>query len=155
MPSRDDIHAEFVERFHIGDPLTPATDDEIDRIGIELETAIPAAYRRFMTQYGPVYTPDILDAIVDHQLDYPDVQDLFTPDEAISGTKAYWSAGMPFDVIGVASDCMGNMIGFRRQTGTLDDAAVIFFDHDLVKVSEIADSFDAFLQWYLDNIDGS
>ena len=27
-----------------------------------------------------------------------------TPAEAIEGTKGYWSAGMPEDVIGVASD---------------------------------------------------
>jgi hypothetical protein len=125
MASRNHIHAEFVARFHIGDPPSPATDREIDRIGTELNTAIPAVYRRFMTQYGPV-----------------------------SATKAYWSAGMPSDVIGVASDCMGNLFGFRRQTGTIDDAPVVFFDHDFVEVSEMADSFDEFLQWYLDNIDG-
>jgi hypothetical protein len=154
MPARDDIHAEFVARFHLGDRPSPATDEQIDGIGTELATTIPSAYRRFMTRHGSVYTPGILDAVVDRQLDHPDVQNILTPDEAIEGTKAYWSAGMPSDVIGVASDCMGNMIGFRRQTGAVDDAPVVFFDHDFVEVSDLADSFDAFLQWYLDNIDG-
>jgi len=154
MASRNHIHAEFVARFHIGDPPSPATDQQIDRIGTELNTTVPEVYRHFMTQYGPVYTPDILDAIDDRQLDHPDVQNFLSPDEAVSATKAYWSAGMPSDVIGVASDCMGNLFGFRRQTGTIDDAPVVFFDHDFVEVSEMADSFDEFLQWYLDNIDG-
>jgi len=61
---------------------------------------------------------------------------------------------MPDDIIGVASDCMGNMIGFRRQAETSDDAPVVFFDHDFVEVSELARSFDEFLSWYLDHLKG-
>ena len=59
---------------------------------------------------------------------------------------------MPDDIIGVASDCMGNMIGFRRQAETSDDAPVVFFD--FVEVSELARSFDEFLSWYLDHLKG-
>lgn len=61
---------------------------------------------------------------------------------------------MPDDIIGVASDCMGNIIGFRRQTEPSEDAPVVFFDHDFVEVYELAPSFDEFLTWYLDHLKG-
>jgi hypothetical protein len=67
----------------------------------------------------------------------------------------YRSAGMPQDVIGVASDCMGNMIGFRRNGERCDDAPILFFDHDIVEVSEMAPSFDGFLDWYVVHLNGS
>jgi len=105
-----------------------------------------------MTQHGPVYTPDTLHVIADGNIVHPDIQYILDPAESIEGTKGYWSAGMPEDVIGVASDCMGNMIGFRRQSSVSDDAPVEFFDHDFGVVYEIAASFDEFLAWYLDNL---
>ena len=118
----------------------------------ELRTKLPLAYREFMRRHGEAYTPDILDEIVDKNLEHPDVQNFDGPHETTKGTQAYWSGGMPDDFIGVASDCMGNMFGFARRTETLDDAPVLFFDHEFVDVAEVAPSFDALLSWYLDNL---
>jgi hypothetical protein len=87
-------------------------------------------------------------------MDHPDIQEFLKPKEAIQNTKLYWSAGMPENVIGIASDCMGNMIGFHRQATPSDDAPVVFFDHDFVKVRQLASSFDEFLSWYLDHLKG-
>lgn len=155
MPDRDELQALFVARFHVGDQPVASTDQQVDSFGEELGTATPEAYRRFITRFGAVYTPHLLDAIVDAGLDHPDVQNFLSVEEAVAGTKAYWAAGMPEDVVGVASDCMGNLLGFRRQTSKSDDAPVVFFDHDFVEVAAVADSFDAFLLWYVENINTS
>src|SRR5579859_8071455 len=117
MKSRKEIHDSFVGRFHFGDRMAPWTNQQLNEIEAELDTKLPAAYREFMTRHGVIYTPQILEQIVDANLDHPDVQDFFKPHEVIDDTRAYWSGGMPEDVIGIASDCMGNMIGFRRQPG--------------------------------------
>jgi hypothetical protein len=152
--SRSRIHDQFVARFHVGDPPRPLTEQQLDGIETELNTKRPIAFREFMVRHGPVHTPTILDALTDQRILYPDVQEFLTSDEAIDGTKGYWSAGMPANIIGIASDCMGNMIGFYRQTDVLDDAPVVFFDHDFLDVSEITDSFDEFLEWYLKHLNG-
>lgn len=152
MRTRADIHRDFVERFHVGERRGPVSAGQLDEIEAELNTKLPVAYREFMTCHGPVYTPDTLHEIVEGNIDHPDFQHLDDPTDAIAGTKAYWSAGMPDDVIGVGGDCMGNMIGFRRQSVSSEDSPVVFFDHDFVEVSEVGPSFDEFLNWYLDNL---
>ena len=154
MRTRATIHRDFVERFHVGERHGPVSDSQLDAIEAKLNTKLPVAYREFMTGYGPVYTPDTLHEIVEGNIEHPDIQNILDPVEAIEGTKAYWSGGMPEDVIGVGSDCMGNMIGFRRQASVANDAPVVFFDHDFVDVNEIASSFDEFLSWYLEHLKG-
>jgi hypothetical protein len=154
MRTRVDIQDAFVARFHIGGERTPVTDEQLDGVEAALKTKLPAAYRQFMIRQGVVHSQGILGEIVDNELAHPDIQDFLEPQEAIGNTKSYWSAGMPEDVIGIASDCMGNMIGFHRQDSPSDDASVLFFDHDFVEVNEIAPSFDEFLAWYLDHLKG-
>ena len=157
MRNRSTIQQQFVARFHSssGGPPRPQTDAELDFVEAALDTKLPVAYREFMTRFGTVHTPCVLDEISESGLDHPDVQDFLVTNEVVENTKGYWSAGMPDDVIGFASDCMGNMIGFRRSRERRDDASVVFFDHDYVEVSEIASSFDEFLDWYLANLNGS
>jgi hypothetical protein len=150
MESRTTIHERFVDRFHFGKPAPPMTDAELDGIEVGLNTKLPKTFRAFMRRFGPLYTPSVLDDITNADLDQPDIQEFLSAKKAIEATKGYWSAGMPDNVIGVASDCMGNMIGFLRSAKRADDAPVVFFDHDFVKVSEIAPSFDSFLKRYLD-----
>jgi hypothetical protein len=154
MRPRAAIHDDFVARFHFGEGKRTASDLKLDEMETALGTRLPAAYRTFMKRHGVVYTPDILKEIVEKNLDHPDVQDILEPREAIVNTRAYWSGGMPDNVIGIASDCMGNMIGFHRQAVSSDDAPVVFFDHDFVEVYEVAPSFDEFLVWYLDHLRG-
>ncbi len=154
---RTQIHEQFAKRFHSSISGAPKllTNAEVDYIETSLDTKLPTAYRHFVTRTGQVHTRRILDELSERGLDYPDIQDFLTSDEAVKNTKGYWAAGMPHYVIGFASDCMGNMIGFRRSSTQLDDAPVLFFDHDYVTVSEIAATFDAFLSWYLSHLRGS
>ena len=153
--SRRDIHARFVARFRTDDAALPVTAQHLDAIETKLRTQLSLSYRSFMTTYGRIHTPQIVKEISDRELDHPDVQDFLGPQEAIDGTTGYWSAGMPEDIIGIASDCMGNMFGFARALHRLDDAPVFFFDHDFVTVHDVAPSFDALLSWYLDNLNHS
>ncbi|MBN2384553.1 SMI1/KNR4 family protein [bacterium] len=129
-------------------------EKELDKIDEVLNTRLPAAYRQFMMRHGVVFTPSILDEIADDQMDHPDLQEFLKPMDVIEGTKMYWSAGMPTDVIGFASDCMGNMFGFLRNSVPSDDSPVVFFDHDFVEVDELSPSFNEFLSWYLDHLKG-
>jgi hypothetical protein len=87
-------------------------------------------------------------------MNHVDIQEFLKPKEAIEHTKANWSGEMPADIIGFASDCMGNMIGFRRQSTPSNDSPVVFFDHEYVEVSEVSPSFDEFLTWYMDHLKG-
>jgi hypothetical protein len=152
MDQRAELQNRFVTRFHFGSPPIPAAEQLLDMIEIELNTKLPSAYREFMMRHGAIHTPLILESLAAQSIDYLDVQDFLAPQEAIDNTKAYWSGGMPEDVIGIASDCMGNMFGFRRQSESSDDEPVVFFDHDYVEVRELAVSFDEFLLWYLDHL---
>lgn len=152
MRTRTDIQDEFVSRFHAGKRPARVTAQQLDKINEALSTRVPEAYRQFVMRHGAVYTPSILDEIADGKLGKPDIQEFLKPKQVIEHTKMYWSGGMPTEVIGFASDCMGNMMGFRRQSAPSDDSPVVFFDHDYVEVSEIFPSFDEFLAWYLDNL---
>jgi cell wall assembly regulator SMI1 len=155
MRSRATIHDDFVARFHFGERPLPVTVQQLDAVEAELDSTLPSAFREFMTRHGAVYTPSILDEISDNNIEHPDIQNILDPDKAVEGTKAYWSAGMPTDVIGVASDCMGNIIGFRRRAGFVEDAPVVFFDHDFDEVTELAPTFDEFLNWYVEHLKSS
>lgn len=154
MRTRTDIHDGFVSRFHAGKRPARIAARQLDKIDEALNTRLPEAYRQFMMRHGAVYTPSILDAVTDAKLGMPDIQEFLKPKQVIENTKMCWSGEMPNDVIGFASDCMGNMIGFRRQSASSDDAPVVFFDHEYVEVSELSPSFDVFLAWYLDNLKG-
>jgi SMI1 / KNR4 family (SUKH-1) len=151
MEPRPIIHERFVQHFAAKKlSQSPALSDaELDSIEVALNTKLPFAFWQFMTRFGPIYTPKILGLITSRGLDHPDIQEFLSVEKAVAGTKGYWSAGMPTDVIGVASDCMGNMIGFRRSDQRSDDLPVVFFDHDYVTVSELAPSFDECLSWYV------
>ena len=109
----------------------------------------PESYRAFMKSHGGAYTPDLLNLIVERQLDYPDLQNIEPLKEVIEGTEAYWSGGMPENLVSFGSDCMGNALCFERTTSTRDDTPVQFFDHEFVKAYEIAASFDALLERFL------
>jgi hypothetical protein len=152
MDQRAELQNRFVMRFHFGSPPTPIPEQQLNAIETELNTKLPEAYREFMMRHGEIYTPGILDSIVAKEIDHPDVQNFLSPREVMDGTRAYWSGGMPDDVIGIASDCMGNMIGFRRHPMSSDDQPMVFFDHDFLDVHVISSSFDELLQWYLDNL---
>ena len=105
-----------------------------------------------MQTHGSVQTPSVLSLIVDGEHEQWDVMAISEIAELIEGTKGYWSAGMSEQLVGFATDSMGNLFCFRRvtpETPRADDAEVLFFDHEFCSNSKVADSFDEWLLSYL------
>lgn len=130
----------------------PVDSAGIAQIERDLATVLPQSYVTFMQSHGPVHTPSLLGLIVDGGHEMGDVMVISEPDEVIEGTKAYWSAGMSEQLVGFASDSMGNLFCFRRvptECIRADDAEVWFFDHDFCTEKKIAASFDEWLASYL------
>jgi hypothetical protein len=155
MHDRAQLHCEFVRRFRFGAAGTPATDDDLDAIEKSLNVILPLAYRSFMRTHGAVYAPDVLGAVVDQNLDHPDLQEIWSARAVVSDTKVMWSGGMPEELTAFANDCMGNIFSFKRLPefdARPDDAPVWFFDHDYGTVHELSESFDALLNWYVKHI---
>jgi hypothetical protein len=152
---RSELHAQFAAHFHCGEPPQTYPELALDAIEQALDTALPLSYRQFILRVGPVSTPAILERLVARQLDHPDLNHLLSPDEVIKNTRGYWAAGMPGNVIGIASDSMGSMFGFMRMSRKEihpDDLPVWFFDHDYRTLRKQADSFDALLGWYVSQL---
>jgi hypothetical protein len=113
---------------------------------------LPSGYKTLVSVYRDVYTPDILDAVVDQNLDLPDVQNFILPGEALEDTRLYVSAGMPEGYFGFASDSGGSMFCFSLKDlseGT-GESAVWFFDHDFVDMTRQSDNFLEWLRIYVD-----
>ena len=113
-------------------------------------------YKTLVSAYGNVYTPDILDAVVEQNLDLPDVQNIILPREALEDTRLYVGAGMPEGYFGFGSDSGGSMFRFSLEDlseGT-GDSAVWFFDHDFVDMTRESDSFLEWLRIYVEIREG-
>ena len=150
--TRAEIHSLFVARFHQGDPPTPVSRAEIERGERELDTVFPRSYITFMQTHGTIRTPSLLPLIVAGTHELWDVMVFFGISDVIEGTKGYWSAGMSEQMVGFASDSMGNLFCLRRadpDSGRADDAEIWFFDHDFCSESKVADGFDEWLLSYI------
>ena len=153
-----DTFTRFATRFNRLEPRNLASPLDLDEMERVLQTLLPQSYREFMLTHGELYAPGLLNLIVSHELDLYDLQNIMPPRQAIEDTHAYWEAGMPRYVIGFASDCMGNLFGFRRLRAARkrpNDCAVLVFDHDFVEVHRVAPSFESFLAAFLAIPDGA
>ena len=148
-----DLISRFSAVFHHGE--IPATFDVavFEQVG-DLEVTTPLSYRALLCSSGGLFTPTILEEIVDRQLDFPDVQNIWLLSEVARDTRDSWSGGMPQDMVGFANDAGGNYFCYprRRHRATLDDAPVWFFDHESIEAHELSPSLAAWLAWYLDNL---
>lgn len=157
--SRTDLHATFAAHFSAPPVEAPTrvTEADIRTVEAALKTTLPQSYVSFVTVHGPLFTPDILHALVDAREagkpapDGFDVQEFFSPSEILETQRLYVSGGMDDSVVPFAMDCGGSVFGFRREEGSErpDDLPVLFFDHDYCKVRPEAESFDAWLRGFL------
>ena len=158
MDARTQLYAEFARKFAcdgLHGPARPCVPLELDRAEIALETYLPASYRQFVCTHGPLFVPNLWDVVVERELCAHPVREFLTPDQVVNDTQLYWSGGMPKDFVGVAGDFMGNLFGFQRvamNEGRPDDLPVSLFDHDYVRVTPAAPSFDAWLRWFIDHV---
>jgi hypothetical protein len=150
--TRAERHRQFVDRFTDGCPKVAVSGSEFLRAEAALGVRFPEAYQSFITTYGPVFTPGVLDAVVDNGLGR-DVAELFAPLICVETTEDYRLAGMPHRLVTFARDCMGNVFCFERDeldADRPDDATIWFFDHDFCKASIASESFDTWLTSFLD-----
>jgi hypothetical protein len=151
--TRSDIQTTFVRLFADAGKPQAVTKDEVLQAERDLATTFPHSYLGFITTYGPVWTPSILDLVTGGESEVPpvgaswDVHQFFGAAEMVEAAQDYWSGGMESSLVPIATDCMGNIFGFRRGRAEPrpDDAPVLFFDHDFCKIHEEAVSFDAWL----------
>lgn len=134
----------FVDNFNEDGDGTKPSSDAFEKVEKELKIKLPDTYRNFLLSYGYVYSPGILDLIVDKEKEMRDIQEFVELSKFVSTNQGYWNAGMPKDLLAFASDCMGNMLCFKipdLKSEKVVDAKVYFFDHELVSEEEIASSF--------------
>jgi len=150
--TRAEIHATFTQLFAADSPA-PVPIEDIRAAEGELVTTFPQSYLDFITCYGAIYTPAILDLVTGGESEIApegasfDVQNFLTPAEIVETTRLYWSGGMDNWVVAVASDCMGNVFGFRKDSSNArpEDSMVFIFDHDFCETKEESPGFDNWL----------
>ena len=157
--SREEIHDSFVKRFSVPPqkPMRSVTADDLRKVEEKLKITFPAAYVAFLTRHGPIFTPGVLDLVTGGESEEApegasfDVQEFLDPDEIIKTHQLYTSGGMDDWLIPIASDCMGNIFGFKcvEYKNRPDDSPIFLFDHDFCEIDEEADSFDAWLMSFL------
>ncbi|GAA3561449.1 SMI1/KNR4 family protein [Snuella lapsa] len=138
-----EIFEEFINKYNRNESLVKATDLELNDLESEFNIVLPNDYKLFIKSYGDVWTPSILDIIVDNDLELNDIQDFWSIEKIIYDKKNEWTSQLSTDLIPFASDCMGSIFGFL--TSNLkqknENSSVYFFDHDLNTVEKISNSF--------------
>ncbi|MBS0203592.1 MAG: SMI1/KNR4 family protein [Planctomycetes bacterium] len=151
MTDPSEIHLAFAKRFHAGKRLRPATAVQLADAEAALGVLWPESYRQFALACGAVYTPELLQLVVEHQAGYGDVQQFLTPKQSVTETRR-WRLEPEGGCAAFAIDSSGNFFAFRQLTATQsrsDDATVWLFDHDIGEVVEQAASFDEWLARFL------
>ncbi len=138
-----DIFNLFSSKFNKSDDATPSTQSDIDLLEEEFQINLPNDYKSFVLKYGNIWTPDIVDFIVDEDLDLNDVQQFWNTECIVNDKKNEWTSQLSTDLIPFASDCMGNIFAFSTKDlqQKSETAVIYFFDHDFDTVVKIADSF--------------
>ena len=137
----------FANRFNKSANAATSTQSDIDKLEKELNIQLPNDYKRFLLSIGNIWTPGILDLVVDKELDLADVQQFWTPDEIIDDKKNFWTKQVSTDIIPFATDCMGNIFSFlasdlKQKTETAD---IYFLYHDFDTVEKISNSFTVWI----------
>jgi hypothetical protein len=151
--TRNQIHAQFAAEFHRGslpECVSPAALDSLEQ---ELGMMFPESYRLFLLQQGPLITPVLADMIAEaREWELPPVLEFFAPSTALATTRRAWMSGLPRNLIAAAKGADQTLFCFERDRKGKrrnDDATVWSFDPLVGVPQRISDSFDAWLQEYV------
>lgn len=112
------------------------SDIEVDRIERELSVKLTKCYKKFLTTVG-------IPSHVIQTESLPDVDiKLLIPTEVIKQTIRRHQMGMPEELIMIGRDNCGNGVCLNPTK----DKCVYLFDHDLLTVYIIAESFEELIQ---------
>lgn len=142
---------EFATQWNKNETLVSANFHDIQELESTLGIKLPNCYVYLITKYGDIYTPDLLDAIVEKELELNDVQNFLLPDQILKDTKAYEAVGIPTGYLAFASDCTGNMFCFKIDDckNQLNEPPIWFFDHDFAEIEQTANNFNEWLGNYV------
>jgi len=147
----DDVFKSFFQRFNKNKDSNPASLQKVQSLELKLGIHLPTGYYNFLTTYGDLWTPDILDLIDDLDLDLNDVQDFWNIDKIAVDVETGWTSGLEIKLFPFASDCMGNIFGFKFDDMKSKEptCAVYFYDHDFNELERVSDSFEEWIAQYL------
>jgi hypothetical protein len=138
-------YAVFIEKWTDAEsPRRAVPQEELARVESAFGRSLPTSFKSAFVTYG-IALPDIdlLDAIADQELDIPDVQQFFAPDDMIELTEEWREFGLPPDCVAIGADCMGSLFCFRA-----GGDAVWYWDHDTDAIKQIAADFDTWIDLY-------
>ena len=143
----------FVDKWSIpGHPPEPQTAEMISTLEAEFGVFLPETYCKFMRGVGKLWVPHILSSVVEFEVPLPSLQDFWSSTEAIENTRNWRAAGLPLYLVAFANDASGNLFCIDQKLCSpirLQDAPVMFWDHDFDETSEVAPSLVAFLEQYV------
>jgi SMI1/KNR4 family protein SUKH-1 len=147
-----DLIDTFVSKWNRNEEPRYATTQEVEEVENKLKILLPESYKYLVKKFGDVYTPNVLDEIVDRELEISDVQNFSLPAQAAEDTAAYIEAGMPDGFLAFANDCMGNMFCFKLNECTVEikEPPIWFFDHDFITIKKIYNNFGDWLTKYVE-----
>ena len=137
------LFSKFANSFNKNDETQTASLHDIQLLENTFGIKLPEDFKLFVINYGNLWTPDILDIIVDNDMDINDVQQIWTIDEIIEDKISGVSEQIKENLIPFASDCTGNIYAFKSSDIKKEKlmAKVYFFDLDLDKLYPVANSF--------------
>jgi hypothetical protein len=141
--------SKFSSLFDKASEVQTASLSEIQSLERILQIKLPEDFKLFMNNYGTLWTPHILNIIVDNEIEMDDIQQFWSAEEILEDNKSGITNQIEVaDLIPFASDCMGNIFAFKsfdlkmeRQT-----ANVYFFDLDFNEMRLVANSFTALIE---------
>jgi cell wall assembly regulator SMI1 len=141
---------QFAEKFNKSDKAKPLTQVDIDKLEHEFHIFLPIDYKTFLLNFGNVWTPDILDLIVDNESDIYDVQQFWSIDKIIYDKQNEWTSHVSPEIIPFASDSSGNIFAFLKHDlkSPTETAEIYFYDHDFETVEKISHSFKDWINEY-------
>jgi len=151
MTARADLQRQFVERFHAGKRPRPASEEQIAEAESALGLLWPESLRQFALIHGAVYSPSLLHLLVEKQSEFSEVQQFLKPKQTVTETRR-WHLSQSGDSVAFAGDSSGNWFMFRELSSSPprpDDAAVWLFDLEEGAPVKQADSFDQWIERFV------
>src|SRR5438445_547521 len=104
---RVELHKAFADRFHAGKRLRPASPAQLADAEAALGVLWPESYRQFALACGAVYSPTLLDLVVERKAGFADVLQFLTPKQSVAETRR-WRLEPESGCAAFGSDCSGN-----------------------------------------------
>jgi len=148
LPSSISAFKQFSDRYNKSEISKPANQTEIYKLELEFDIYLPYDFKLFATTVGNIWTPHILNIIVDNEIEMEDVQQFWKINEIINYKNKGWLKPALMDLLPFASDCGGNVFAFLTSDLETENktASVYFWDYDFESLEKISSSFSEWIE---------